>query len=109
MTAPLSPPAWTVEVASLPGENVDDDRLVAIADRLDELVAASAATLAGPVISAHIPTGTLRLTITVEVAASPEDAARQAAAASRQATGAAGIGTLHVAQAEALDPLPVGA
>lgn len=55
-----------------------------------------------------MPTGTLRLTLTVE-AATPEDAARQAAAAFRQATRTADIGTLRVAHADALEPLPVDA
>lgn len=100
--------AWTVEVASTGGQDTADARLEQIADHLDALATASGATLAGPAVGAHLPSGTLQLTITVE-AATPEDAARQAAAAFRQATGTAGIGRLHVAQAETLDPQPVGA
>lgn len=38
MTAP--PPTWTVGVESTHGENVDDARLVAIADELDALTTA---------------------------------------------------------------------
>jgi len=105
VTDPAS--AWTVEIESTVGENVDDARLETIADLLDELTA-SVSALAGPAIGAHVPTGTLRLIITVE-APTPEAAALKAATAFRQVTPATGIGTLRVAAAETLEPIPAGA
>jgi hypothetical protein len=103
MTAP--PLAWTVEVESTDGQDVAAARLEAIADRLDNLATASGGALAGPALGARVPTGILWLSLTVH-APTPEDAARQAAAAFRQATESTGIGALHIASAEALDPLP---
>jgi hypothetical protein len=101
-------PVWTVEVDSIDGQDTTDAHLQQIADILDTLAAASRGALAGPVVGAGVPTGTIWLVITVE-AETPEDAARLAATTFRQATEGAGIGALRVAVAETLDPLPIGA
>jgi hypothetical protein len=68
--------------------------------QLDQVVTGGAEILAGRVIGAHEPSGTLRLIISVQ-APTAEAAAVTAAAAPVQATAGAAIGALRVTAAEA--------
>ena len=43
--------AWQVDIDSLPGAAIDDDRLDALTERLVALAAASQGELAGPVLA----------------------------------------------------------
>jgi len=66
------PPSWQVSIESVPGVAIDDERLEGIKDVLVNL-AGSGDELAGPILTAEIPTSTLAVTMTIQADA-PEGA-----------------------------------